>query len=361
LRVAVGKLEVLMNVHVSYRLHKTPAVEKDIQHQVEKLRKRLQVFRPELVHLKGMVEEISTREGTSVSLNLRLPSGQMAVQAKASTAAAAVKSAFEDLLQQVNKHKELLRSSHKWPRRQNEASARRHTSVPFEQTLAAVFPAVVSAEDVRSYVNVNLSRLERFVEREIYFREASDLVAPDSITKEEVIDETIAAALGEGADGKEKPERLSLEPWLYRLAMKALDELSRPDGSNGGAVHLEDSARKPNVKASDEPELQFHQPDEAITEETIIADGRVATPEQIVGSDEMMRLIASALQDVSPSHREAFILHAIEGFGVDEISAITGVSPERVLNSISTARDHLRKSPRLVRQFKGRFAITGTA
>ena len=61
-----------------------------------------------------------------------------------------------------------------------------------------MFPAVVSAEDVRSYVNVNLSRLERFVEREIYFRETSDLVAPDSISKEEVIDETIAAALGEG-------------------------------------------------------------------------------------------------------------------------------------------------------------------
>jgi RNA polymerase sigma factor (sigma-70 family) len=347
-----------MNVHISYRLHKTPAVEKDIQHQVEKLRKRLQVFRPELIHLKGMVEEISAREGTSVSLNLRLPSGQMAVQAKASTAAAAVKSAFEDLLQQVNKHKDLLRSSHKWPRRQSERSTRANGSVPFEQTLAAVFPAVVSAEDVRSYVNVNLSRLERFVEREIYFREASDLVAPDSVTKDEVIDETIAAALG---DGQEKPERLALEPWLYRLAMNALDELSRPEGSNGGAIRLEESARKQNVKASDEPGLQFHQPDEAITEETIIADGRVSTPEQIVGSDEMMRLIASALHDVSAAHREAFILHAIEGFGVDEISAITGVPPDRILNSISTARDHLRKSPSLVREFKRRFASTGTA
>jgi len=347
-----------MNVHISYRLHKTPAAEKDIQHQIEKLQKRLQVFRPDLVHLKGMVEEISAREGISVSLNLRLPSGQMAVQSKASTAEAAVKSAFEDLLQQVNKHKELLRSSHKWKRRRNEASERRDLSVPFEQTLAAVFPATVSSDDVRSYVNVNLSRLERFVEREIYFREASDLVAPDSVSKEEVIDETIAAALG---NGQEKPERLALEPWLYRLAMHALDELSRPEGTNGGAVRLEESARKQNVRASDEPELQFHQPDESITEESIIADGRVATPEQIVGSDEMMRLIASALHDVKPAHREAFILHAIEGFGVDEISAITGVPPDRVLSSISAARDHLRKSPSFARQFKGRFASTGTA
>jgi DNA-directed RNA polymerase specialized sigma24 family protein/ribosome-associated translation inhibitor RaiA len=358
LRCFVGKLEVLMNVHVSYRLHKTPAVEKDIQHQIEKLRKRLQVFRPELIHLKGMVEEISAKEGVCVSLNLRLPSGQMAAQEKAPTAEAAVKRAFEDLLQQLNKHKEILRSSHKWTRRQKAGSSRRPATVPFEDTVAVVFPAMVSAEDVRSYVNVNLARLERFVEREIFFRETSDQVMQDSISKEEVIDETIAAALG---DGREKPERLALEPWLYRLALDALDQLSNSDRENGRSVHLEQSARKPNVKASDEAELQFHQPDEAITEETIIADDRVATPEDIVGSDEMMRLIAAALRDVGTDHREAFILHAIEGFGVDEISAITGVPPDRVLNSISAAREHLRKSPRFVGQFKGRFAASGIA
>jgi DNA-directed RNA polymerase specialized sigma24 family protein len=347
-----------MNVHISYRLHRTPAIEKEIQLHIEKLRKRLQVFRPELVHLKGMIEEVTGREGTNVSLNLRLPSGQMAVQIEAATAAAAVKSAFDDLVQQLNKHKELLRASHKWPRRLNDASERRNSSVPFEETLAAVFPATVSPDDVRSYVNFNLARLERFVEREIYFRETSDLVVTDSITKEEVIDETIAAALG---DEVEKPERLALEPWLYHLAMKALDQLSRPDESNGGAVHLEDSARKRNVKGSDEAELQFYQPDESITEENVIADGRAATPEQIVGSDEMMHLIASALRDIKPAHREAFILHAIEGFGVDEISAITGAAPDHVSHSISAARDHLRKSPGFARQFKTRPANPGLA
>jgi DNA-directed RNA polymerase specialized sigma24 family protein/ribosome-associated translation inhibitor RaiA len=345
-----------MNVHISYRLHKTPAVENDIQHHIEKLRKRLQVFRPELVHLKGVVEETTPREGTSASFNLRLPSGQMAAEATAPTAQAAVKTAFDELLQQVNKHKELLRSAHKWQRRQNESFSRRNMSVPFEQTIAAVFPPAVSAEDVRSYVNANLSRLERFVEREIYFRESSDMLEPDSVSKEEVIDETIAAAL---SDGYEKPERITLEPWLYRLAIQAIDKLGRPDDTNGGAVHLEDSARKRNVRASDEPGLQFHQPDEAMTEETVIADGRVATPEQIVGSDEMVRLIASALRDIVPAHREAFILHAIEGFGVEEISAITGSSPELILQSISAARDHLRKSPSFARQFKNR--ATGTA
>jgi len=361
LRNFVSLAEVLMNVHVSYRLPKTPAVEKDIQHHIEKLRKRLHVFRPELVHLKGTVEENSPREGTSVSLNLRLPSGQMAVQTSAPTASAAVKSAFEDLLQQVTKHKELLRASHKWHRGRRGNSARPGTQVrevPFEQTLAAVYPPMVSAEDVRSYVNVNLSRLERFVEREIYIRESQEMVAADVLTKDEVIDETIAAALG---DGQEKPERLALEPWLYRLALRALDELSRSDESNGHAVHLEESARRPNVRASDEPELQFHQPDESITGATVIADDRVATPEQILASDEIMRLIASSLRDVGAGPREAFILYAIEGFGIEEIAGITGLSAEKVLSSISAARDHLRKAPGLAREFQARFTPSGVA
>ena len=347
-----------MNVHVSYRLHKIPAVEKDIQHQIEKLRKRLQVFRPELVHLKGTVEENSPREGTTVSLNLRLPSGQMAVQESAPTPAGAVKSAFEDLLQQVTRHKDLLRSSHKWQRRGNGTPARHTSEVPFEQTLAAVHLPTVSADDVRSYVNVNLSRLERFVEREIYFREAQDLISPDSIAKDEVIDETIAAALG---DEQEKPERLTLEPWLYRLALRALDQLSRSDDSNGSSVHLEESARPRNIKASDEPELQFHQPDESMTGETVIADGRLATPEQIMASDEMLRLIASALRDVGAGPREAFILYAIEGFDIEEIAAITSATSEKVLLSISVARDHLRKAPGLAYEFRGRFAPPGAA
>jgi DNA-directed RNA polymerase specialized sigma24 family protein/ribosome-associated translation inhibitor RaiA len=361
LRDFVSLAEVLMNVHVSYRLAKTPAVEKDIQHHIEKLRRRLQVFRPELVHLKGAVEENSPREGTSVSLNLRLPSGQMAVQTSAPSASAAVKNAFEDLLQQVTKHKELLRASHKWHRGRRGNSARPGTQpheIPFEQTVAAVNPPMVSAEDVRSYVNVNLSRLERFVEREIYIRESQELVAPDVLTKEEVIDETIASALG---DGQEKPERLALEPWLYRLALRALQQLSRSDESNGHAVHLEESARRPNVRASDEPELQFHQPDESMTGETVIADGRVATPEQILASDEIMRLIASSLRDVGAGPREAFILYAMEGFGIEEIAGITGLPAEKVLASISVARDHLRKAPGLASEFRARLTSSGVA
>jgi DNA-directed RNA polymerase specialized sigma24 family protein/ribosome-associated translation inhibitor RaiA len=346
-----------MNVHISYKVQKTPDIEKEINHLVEKLRKRLQVFRPELVHLKGGIEQNSPREGTTVSLNLRLPSGQMAVQESASSATAAIKAAFDDLLQQLTKHKDLLRSSHKWPRWRRGAHARPAAQVAFEDTVASVQAPTVSSDDIRSYVNANLKRLESFVERELYFRETAEQLLPDFVNKEEVIDEVIARALGEAG---EKPERLALEPWLYRLAIRSIDDLSSASEDRMTSVPLEESVRKPNVRASDEPELQFHQPDETFTEETVIADRRTATPEDIAYSDEMATLIQVALDGTSRTDREAFILHAIEGFSVEEIVGITDRKPDEILSSIISTREHLRRSPPLADRSKSRLQKTGT-
>ena len=63
-----------MNCHFTYRIHRTPSIENNIQHGIQKLARRLQAYRPELVHLKGAIEEHSGREGVCVCLNLRLPS-----------------------------------------------------------------------------------------------------------------------------------------------------------------------------------------------------------------------------------------------------------------------------------------------
>jgi RNA polymerase sigma factor (sigma-70 family) len=340
-----------MNVHISYKVHKTPDIEKEINHHLEKLRKRLQVFRPELVHLKGVIEQNSPREGFIVSLNLRLPSGQMAVQQSASTASASLKGAFEDLLQQLNKHKAQLRNTHKWPRWRRVEKERSHSQVPFEETLAAVQPTTVSGDDIRTYVNANLARLERFVERELAYREATDQIAADTVSKEEVIDEAIARALG---DGGEKPERVALEPWLYRLALHAIGDLASHDHEEVSSVHLEDSARRQNVRASDEPVLQFHQPDETLTEESIIPDRAMATPEDIADNDEMVTLVQYALQGLDRNDREVFLLHGLEGFTVEEISVITDRKPDDIQSSISAARDHLRRSAPIASRFKER-------
>jgi DNA-directed RNA polymerase specialized sigma24 family protein/ribosome-associated translation inhibitor RaiA len=336
-----------MNVHFGYKISKTPDIEKEVNHNISKLQKWLPAFRPELIHLKGYLEQNSVREGVIASLNLRLPSGQMAVQQSAATGTAALKAAFSDLFQQLNKHKDLLRRSHKWKRR--GAEEKPGQQVAFEDTLAAVQPLTASSEDIRSYVNANLARLNRFVERELYFRENSGQIPARSIDKEEVIDEAIARALGDGA---EKPERLGVEPWLYRLATRVINELSMNDSENASELRLSDSAWKPNVHVRDEAALQYHQPDEGLTGENIIPDTRLATPEEIAYSDEMITLVQFALASVKPVDRNAFLLFAIEGFSADEISAITDQPLESVKSSIAIARQHLRSSPPIPNPFK---------
>jgi RNA polymerase sigma factor (sigma-70 family) len=310
------------------------------------------------VHLRGTIEQNSPREGFTVSLNLRLPSGQMASQESAPAAQAALKGAFEDLLEQLSKHKDMLRSSYKWQRRRRVGTTRPQPQVPFEETLAAAPLPTVSAEDVRSYVNANLGRLERFVEREISYREAADMLQAQTVDREEVIDEAVARAMGDGVD---KPERLALEPWLYRLALRSLDDLAARNSQQGDSVSMGESTRKPNVRGSDEPQLQYHQPDELQTAESTIADDRTANPEQIASSDEMVAMIYLALREAEDVDREAFVLYALEGFSIPEISAISDRQPEEVRASIAKARDHLRKSPPISNQFRDKLLQkTGT-
>jgi RNA polymerase sigma factor (sigma-70 family) len=326
-----------MNVHITYKAHKTPDIDKEIQHWISKIQKRLQVFRPDLIHLKGSIEQNSPREGIVVCLNLRLPSGQMAVQRASSSATTAVKTAFADLLEQIGKHKELLRSSHSW-RRHRALEGIPEPEVPFEETFAAVPPQTATSEDVRSYLNANLRRLRLFVEREISFRENSGDLEPNALSWEEVVDEAVARALDEKM---EKPDRIALEPWLYRLAIRSLDEFGRSVNSVE-EIDIQGRSRRPSDSDGDEARLQFYQPDETITAENGIADDRASTPEQIAYSDEMITLVQFALRTASRLDREAFILFAIEGFSLKEIATIVDRSPEQVRQSIHKAREALR-------------------
>ena len=327
-----------MNVHFSYKLPRTPDIDREIQHGIEKVRKRLQVFRPELVHLKGSLEQNSSREGTVVSLNLRLPSGQMAAQESASSAPTAIKAAYESLLIQIGKHKELLRNSHKWRRRRTE-EGRPVPQVPFEQTVASVPPLTATPDDVRTYVNANFRRLQTYVDRELYFRESSGDIEADSISAEEIVDQAVADALDEKV---EKPDRIGIEPWFYRLAIRAIDDAVSRRSAPDTEVELRGVRQRRRERASDEPRLQFHQPDEAMTNESGIPDRGAPTPEEVAYTDEMVALVQVALNGAAPQDRETFVLHALEGFTVEEIAAITDRSRDEIEQSIARAREKLR-------------------
>jgi len=327
-----------MNVHITYKASKTQDTEREIRQQTEKLTRRLQVFRPELVHLHGIVAESSTKGGgVTVSLNLRLPSGQMAAQCTAPTAIGAVKTCFHDLINQLNTHKDLLRNRHKWRRLSKE-----HRRVPFEQTVAAVSTnggstqeAIIS-RDIDHYVATELPRLNRFIDRELRYRVATGMLEPNLVKREEVVDEAIAVAL---SGEEQRPDRVSTERWLYGVALRAISAVATRNREESETVHLEVPAGTPNVSGTDDAYLQFHQPDDTLNTEDILPDRAISTPEAVALSDEFIDQVQRALTGAPTEQREAFTLFAIEGFTVDEIANISKREPGEIKKSIKAARD----------------------
>lgn len=339
-----------MNVHVSYKLSKTPDLEKEFKQQVEKLRRRLRVYQPELVHLHAGVSMHPVREGASVSLNLRLPSGQIACAQNGVTPVAAAKLAFDDLLEQLAKHQERLRAEHRWIHRREADQPDRLGLVAFEETMAAVKLPLINEEDIRGFVNTRLWRLARFVDRELRYREANGGLRPGLVSREEVVDEVVATALGKDA---ERPERLKLEAWLYRLALTAIRDLAHGNAEHEEvSVPLHSNAWKQNVGGSDEAALQFHQPDESMRAEDNIADRGTATPEEIAYDEEVVEQIESALLGAGRAEREAFLLYAVEGFSPEEIADINDLTADEVRQSILAAREHLCRAIPMRSQWK---------
>ncbi len=363
-----------MNLHFSFKAAKSAVLENEIQQHVQKLEKRLQVFRPDLVHLHGTLDH-APRESFAVSLNLRLPSGQLTVQSSGSSASAAVKVAFSDLVSQLGRHKELLRSQHKWQRQKDqrqraievapedvasEAPMADDTFIPSvlppasqrktngHSTPAEINEAVFADEnrpniqaDVRSYIDANLPRLERFVARELRYVEANDLGGATPIPVNEVVDEVVVTALS----AEQKPPHLVLERWLYRLAIQAIKRIAAGE-ADFDRVPLEQHVGTQNVTGSDENFLQFHQPGETLNREDVIADVRASNPEELAASDELIDQLETALHGVSREEREAFVLYAIEGFTVDEIAEVTDRPADQVRGAIERSREHLgRKLP----------------
>ncbi len=216
--------------------------------------------------------------------------------------------------------------------------------------MAVVRPDTVSSVDISRYIDVNLPRLERFVERQIAYRESLGELQPDQVAPEDVVAEAICHALG---DDLEKPERIKIEPWLYRLASEAIDRIAVSDG-DGVDVPLERHHGTQNVQASDEARLQFHQPDDKLLEEDIIADGHAGNPEEMAARGELIDLVQVALRDARRSDREVFILYAVEGFTPEEIAAITNHTLEEVRASIRKARQHLQRALPIKDLFKNK-------
>jgi RNA polymerase sigma factor (sigma-70 family) len=347
-----------MNLHFSFKDEsaKNSDVERELQQHVQKLGRYLQAFRPDLVHLHGTIDH-NNREGFAISLNLRLPTGQLASQENGRVVNGAIKVAFTDLISQLKRHKELIRNEHRWRRERkpprgavseiqesveravsknshgvrDERDRRPPEVMPDAFQYGSLFKA-----DVRKYINGNLSRVQRFIEREVRAREEDGTLERDSISPIEVIDEVVVTALSSD-DG----HGLSTEKWIYKLALDAIHDLSsNPERLQ---VRLDEPIGQQNVQASDEEFLQYHQPGERHNREDFLPNADAPTPEEEASNDEAIEQLEDALRGLPREQRHAFVLYTVEGFSLDEAAQVIGREVDSVKQLINGAREHVMK------------------
>ena len=329
-----------MNIQITNRAHRAPEVETEINQQVNKLGRRLRVFRPDMLSLHVDLSPGSSKRngGLAVNLNLRMPSGQISANGLAQHGISAVKDAFRDLTSQLDAHKEHLRN-----RRNFHRNTAQHHGVPFETTLATMKAPEPNPEastgDIRLFINTNYNDLERFVRRQLRLRVGAGEISPNLVSVDEVLDETVANALDENA---QHPDLMSIEQWLYRLAMQAVDLVAQRNADTGD-VNIEEARGQQNVSGSDDAYLQYHEDGDELTVQDFIPDQTRSNPEQVIYSRESLDQVGGALACLDKHDRDAFVLYALEGFSVDEISSIAQRSQDDIRQSLDNARSTLNR------------------
>lgn len=356
-----------MNLHFSCKAKRSAEAEQELHVQVGKLERRLQVYRPELVHLHGMIEAQPRTHRFAVVLNLRLPSGQLTSHAENPKANIAVKTAFGELISQLQKHKELLRHEHLWHRSSGHSMnvlhrierlvehnltskgmgyeiAPEHVEKPepvngeFRDITPSTFARghkFVLQSDIRKYINAKLDRIEKLIAVELTQMEARGVLYPGQVTVAEVVDEVVLAALS----AESKPQNHTMERWLYRLSLQSLKRLTQNASEEAGTMHLEQTMQNGHGIVRDEEWPQTYKQGESLHVEDVVPDVGMGSPEQMAASDEMMEQVENVLLTTSQRDREIFYMLSVEGFELDEIAHITQLPIEDIRRIILRARD----------------------
>ena len=267
-----------MQVHLSYP-HGAPNrdLEKIIAVQLRKLTQLLGRFSPDLIHLHGVAEHGSPKQGPICSLQLWLPTARLHAKERARDLPTAVRASFDRIVQQVKKHKEVLRREGEWKRKRYRVRREAKETRAGELHLD-------NRHDLRDYLDQVLPQLKLFIEREIRFRSLNGEPGASEIQGEELLNEVVARALEDQKDfsGTQVP--------FHRLLNVAIHVL------NGAFKKTGSSKRK-------------------------IA--RVTIPESADAVD-------LCLSNLPAKKRQTYVLHALEGFSFDEAAQVLGQLPSEV-------------------------------
>jgi len=298
-----------MNIHLTVQVPRSPELNQILDRFQHKLSPLLFVFHPDLVQLHGRVQRHTSREGVHCRLTLHLPTGQLSSERTAATAQIALRGAGDELIRQLNKHKQRLRETR--PRFHRVRATRRHSP----SAVGADARAAASA-DLAAYFGHHYAQLLAFVRRQLELRERLGEIPEGWLEPAEILNEVVTAALGErpGAAGQNRGR------WLLLLTAQAIRQAVKNYGDRRHGLEVESLG----------PEAA----------EALAAHD--ADPEQTTATLETMDRLAAALRPLPEQQRHDLVLYLLEGFRPLELARLTRREESEVRASLTAAETALQ-------------------
>ncbi len=99
---------------IAKNIELTPELRAYFDAKIEKLDRLIPTFSDELVSLQATVEKNLKRGDSSTSLSLHFPHQTLHAEAQNRNLKGAIRSAFDELIRQVDRYKSKLRGEHRW-------------------------------------------------------------------------------------------------------------------------------------------------------------------------------------------------------------------------------------------------------
>ena len=295
-----------MQAHFSYHhVSRNPQLDHAVDLHVEKLQKLLIRFSPDLVHLRGILEFNLPHHEAVCSLNLWLPTARIHARENGASVLAVVQACFSELLEQVKRHKRVLRREGVWKRRrfkfQQEA-----------EKLKAGELHVADRQEMRDYLDQVLPQLEHFVARELRYQELAGTRKPGQQQLTEVVNEVVARSMEnvKAAYAESAP--------FHRLVSEAIQVLDSAL-AQPASVATADSADSPDVL--EEMVVSREQTSRAAPQRTS-NNSRAGAP--VAHASAEPSPVEKYLASLPKVKRQVYVLHALEGFNWEETAQVLG-------------------------------------
>jgi ribosomal subunit interface protein len=318
----------------------TTHVRELVEELISRLEKHMKKFSEDAVFLRVLIEENAVRTLYHVSITLDLPGKILATKEERHDVVEAIRDAFTEIEQQVEKFKSSLRGEQYWKRQTRREEVRR------EKKVEAVPPEERTRELFEGIINQHLDKLYNFVSRELNFHRKNGDLNPDDPTTEDIVDATVLRAYDEFA---RRPAHLEIDHWLMKLAIEQIrSEIKRTKDEREqvvyvGAVLPDDPALLEVIAAENDETEDTNLPDDRLKPEEILPDLGIPVPEDAAKRREMQHTIEDMLETLPTAWRRAFVLRYGEGLSEREVAQVTGLTEDDVKRYIEYALEYLQQ------------------